>query len=385
MVAIFSGSGLGYQRGSASVLGSAGSLGEAAQGRGGDNVMVNAATGNLIVSRKDEFLVGRGPDATYAQTYNSQGDPTNSWNASVYHVLTDIPATANVAGSTITRGDGDGHSSVYTYDVAKGAYVGTEGGGAHDELRYANGAWTWTDGDSRTRETYAALTGVAGQQFLASVVDADGNTQSYSWNPNGTLQKITNANGEYVQFTLGANGLPTQVTTYSSAGAALLTRTRYAWDASRRLTSVTVDLTPGDHSVADGKSYTTTYTYDGTSSRIASISQTDGSKLDIAYVLVGADYRVATLTQTVATGSTRTTSFSYDTVNRITAVTDGNGQVTSLYHDAARQLTRITAPPAYSGAPANSVQFGYNASGDLVSVTDGNNAAATYSYDSSGN
>ncbi|HEX8262702.1 MAG TPA: hypothetical protein VF547_07500, partial [Allosphingosinicella sp.] len=298
MVAIFSGSGLGFQRSSASVVGTTGALGDAAFGRGGDNVMVNAATGNLIVSRKDEFLVGQGPDAAYAQTYNSHGDPAYAWSQSFYHVLTDIPATPNVAGSTIVRGDGDGRNTVYTYDSARGAYLNTEGGGAYDELRYANGAWTWTDGDSRTRETYVALSGVPGYQFLASVIDADGNTQSYSWYTNGTLQRITNANGDYVQFTQGSLGLPTQITTYTSGGAALLTRTRYVWDSSRRLTSVTVDLSPGDHSVADGKSYTTTYTYDGTSSRIASISQTDGSKLDIAYVLVGADYRVATLTQT---------------------------------------------------------------------------------------
>jgi YD repeat-containing protein len=251
-------------------------------------------------------------------------------------------------------------------------------------LRYANGAWTWTDGNSRTTETYMSLMGVPGYNFLATVSDADGNVQTYSWNSNGTLNRITNADGDYVQFTL-TNNLPTQITTYTAGGAATLTRTRYVWDSLRRLTSVTVDLSPGDHSVADGKSYTNNYTYDGTSTRVTSITQTDGSALAITYVLVGADYRVASLTQTVAAGSTRTTSFTYDTVNRITNITDANGQVTSLYYDAQKQLTRIIAPPAFAGAPANSVQFGYNGAGDLISVTDGNNVAATYSYDSAGN
>ncbi|HEX8623379.1 MAG TPA: LysM peptidoglycan-binding domain-containing protein [Allosphingosinicella sp.] len=384
MVAIFSGNGLGFQRGSSSVLGSAGVLGDPAFGRAADKIMVNAATGNLLVDRKDEFLVGRGPDALYSQTYNSQGDPNNSWAQSIYHTLANLTGTINTAGSTITRGDGDGHGAVYTYDAAKGAYVTTEGGGSHDEIRNTGGTWTWTDGNSRTTETYLSLSGVPGYYFLSSVSDADGNAQTYSWNSNGTLNRITNADGDYVQFTL-SNGLPTQITTYTAAGAATLTRTRYVWDSLRRLTSVTVDLTPGDHSIGDGKSYTNSYTYDGTSTRITSISQTDGSKLDITYVLVGSDYRVATLTQTVAAGSTRTTSFSYDTVNRITSITDANGQVTSLYYDALKQLTKIISPPPFAGAAASVVQFGYNGSGDLVSVTDSNNAATTYAYDAAGN
>ncbi|MEA3066265.1 MAG: hypothetical protein QOJ27_2726, partial [Sphingomonadales bacterium] len=384
MVAIFSGNGLGYQRSSASVLGSNGLLGEAGFGRGGDSVMVNAATGNLIVSRRDEFLVGRGPDAGYAQTYNSQSDPNYSWSQSFYHQLANIPATPNVAGSTIVRGDGDGRSTTYTFDAARGAYLSTEGGGAHDELRYSGGAWTWTDGDSRTTETYVALSGVPGYLFLASVADSDGNSQTYSWNANGTLSRITNANGDYVQFTLGTNGLPTQITTYNSAGAALLTRTRYVWDALRRLTSVTVDLTPGDHAVADGNSYTTTYSYDGTSSRIASITQTDGSRLDIAYTLSGSDYRVTKLTQTVSGAVTRVTGLYYDLGSRTTSITDALGAVTALRYDASGNLTQIVSPVPAAGASAPTTSFAYNSNGDVASVTAGGRTTA-FSYDANGN
>ena len=62
MVGIVSGQGLGLERSSASILGSRGQLGWASMGRGGDNVFVNATTGNLVITRQDEFLLGLGPD-----------------------------------------------------------------------------------------------------------------------------------------------------------------------------------------------------------------------------------------------------------------------------------------------------------------------------------
>ncbi|MEA3063742.1 MAG: hypothetical protein QOJ27_170, partial [Sphingomonadales bacterium] len=340
MVAIFSGNGLGYQRGSSSVLGGSGTLGSAAFGRGGDNVYVNAATGNLVVDRKDEFLVGRGPDTLYAQTYNSMAAPAYSWAQSINRVLADFTGATNAAGSTVTRGDGDGHGTVYTYDAARGAYLSNEGGGSYDEIRFSGGVWTWTDGNSRTVETYTALAGAPGYQFLATLADADGNLQSYTWNANGTLQRITSANGDYSEFTL-ANGLPTQITTYYSTGAgtAALTRTRYVWDSLRRLTSVTVDLSPNDNSVADGKSYTNSYTYQGTTTRIASITQTDGSSLTITYDSLG---RVATLTELASAGVSRTTTLGYGA--NYTNVTDANGQVTRLdYAAAANFATPVDA------------------------------------------
>ncbi|MFS2319340.1 hypothetical protein RMQ97_15515, partial [Maricaulis sp. D1M11] len=73
MVAIFTGLGSGAQNGSANLLGSAGMLGSANFGRAGENLVVNAATGNLMLSRRDEFLVGLGPDASVSRTYNSLG------------------------------------------------------------------------------------------------------------------------------------------------------------------------------------------------------------------------------------------------------------------------------------------------------------------------
>src|SRR5207237_10619665 len=108
-----------------------------------------------------------------------------------------------------------------------------------------------------------------------------------------------------------------------------LTRVRYTYDGSIRLSTVTVDLSPSDSSVANNYSYVTSYTYDGTSKRVASIAQTDGSLLQIAY---DGSNRVASFTQTVTTGVTRTTSFDYGPNGR-TTITDPAGQKTVMVSD----------------------------------------------------
>lgn len=389
MVAIFSGNGLGFQRSTVSTLGARGLLGDATVGRGGDQIFVNAATGNLVVNRKDEFLIGRGPDALYSQTYNSSSgssDPALAWAQGIHRVLHSITGTINAAGSTISRRDGDGHSSVYTFNSAKGAYVTTEGGGSHDEIRYASGAWTWTDGDSRMRETYTALSGVPGEHFVSTVVDVDNNTQTYAWNSNGTIQRITNANGDYSEFTL-SSGLPTQIRTFyanTSGGTSSLTRVRYAWDSLRRLSSVTVDLSPDDNSATDLHTYVTTYTYDGTSGRIGAITQSDGSRLDIAYTQLGSDYRVTKLTQTVSSGVTQVTGIYYDVASRATTITDPLGGATTMRYNSAGNLIQITYPVPAPGATAPTTSYAYNASGDIASMTEGGRTTA-YSYDSNGN
>lgn len=382
MVAIFAGAGAGFVRGSANLLGGAGQLGGAALGRGGEQVSLNAATGNLLINRQDEFLVGLGPDIGIARSYNSlaeagDGDNGDNWQQSTTRRVFGLTGTANAAGSTVSRLSADGSVLVYSWDDGRAAYSCSAGSGAIDTLTLANDTWTWRDGDSQSSESYAAHG--ADNWRIVSASDADGNTLSWSY-LGDKLDKVTTADGAWTQYVWSGNTITDIVTGYTdlaTATAKTLTRTRYAYDASNRLAVVTTDLSPEDASVADGKVYTTSYTYDGASSSVASIAQGDGSLVQFTYDTQG---RVATVTQAVTGSTTRVTSLAYGA--GYTDVTGPDGQVTRLAYDAALRLTRITLPPAYAGAAVQETVFAYDAAGNVTSVTDGNGKVTTYEYNS---
>ncbi len=369
MVAIFTGAGSGLERGSASILGGAGVLGSAAQGRSGEQLLLNAATGNLLISQRDEFLVGRGPDSAISRTYNSLGDMSDdngdNWRQSTDRRVHALTGTLNTAGSTVRRVSGDGSDILYTWNAAAAAYLTAEGAGTVDKLTSAAGIWTWTDGDTQLRETYAAYGAL---WRISQQIDEDGNALTFTYT-GANLTRVATADGSYTDYGWSGNNITQIVTGYTDlvAGTAkTLTRTRYFYDASNRLSSVKVDITPGDNSIADNNAYVTTYTYVGTSKRVQTISQTDGSAMTIGYDSAG---RVTSLTQTAVAGVTRVTTIAYNGTH--TLVTDPAGQVTRLDYLNDGSLTKITAPPAQAGAAPQIVQFEYAPASASPPLTNG--------------
>lgn len=410
MVSIFVGAGSGFARGSGSIVGGAGLLGSGTQGRSGESVSVNAATGNLLITREDEFLIGRGPDVSISRTYNSfaqasDGDNGDQWQQSTMRRVFGLTGTLNAAGSTVRRQGGDGLVILYSYKTINGvaAYWATDGDGSHDKLarQTAGDNWTWTDGSSQWTETYETSVADASLFRIKDQKDTDGNTLGFTYvTATDKLDRVTTANhgspnsGEqsYVEYIWSGNNITQIVTGYTDYGAnndpaataddvnRTLTRTRYAYDGSNRLITVTVDLSPENNSVADGKTYVTNYTYDG-SDRVASITQTDGSSLLIAYDSAG---RVATLTQAVAGSDVRVTRIGYGALTggailgaNMSSVTGPDGQVTRMWYDIKGQLVQLMSPPATPGGLSQVLQFEYDANGNLLRTieTDSNNAS----------
>lgn len=323
MVAVVSGSGLG-------LFGTTGGLGSAATGRGGERVFVNTATGNLVIQGVDETLSARGLDLALVRTYNSQGllndDNGDNWRLGVHRRVYALSGTVNTAGSTINKVFGDAAEAVYTYDTALGRYVSTDGDGAHDTLAFsvASSAWTWTDESSRNSETYDS------NGRLAASRDADGNLVSYIYS-GALLSQIVDASGQQTFLDYSGNNL-TQIRVVSDG--ATQTLTRYAYDGQGRLSSVTVDLSAEDNSIADSNVYVTHYTYDGTSHRVARVTQTDGSSCAFTYQLIDGQYRV----HTYADGEGRVTTLEY---SQATGGGGGGGPVEADANDEALLTTEV--------------------------------------------
>ena len=347
MVAVIAGGSLGLERSSAWVLGSRGQLGQSSLGRSGENVYVNAVTGNLVIQRTDEMLIGTGPDNMVGRTHNSlattDGDNNDNWRTSVHRTV-----TYDSVNDKVTRTNWDGSEDVYDKDGS--IYVFKGDGDSFDTLSWDGTKWTWTDGASQTTEIYDTPTGTTFR--LAKRKDTDGNELEFNYT-NGLVTRVKNlVTNEYTDLTYAAStqNLTEVVTHYGTGAASTLTRVRYTYDGSNRLETVTVDLNPEDNNPAAGGSYVTTYSYDGASDRVSRIVQTDGTLLDIDYDTVGGVERVVSYTQTSATGVTRMTTIGYDTTNRVTTVTDPAGVKTLMTYDTLGQLIRIEhCPPGASG------------------------------------
>jgi YD repeat-containing protein len=378
MTAIISGNSLGLSLTSRASLGQQGLLGQPTVGRHGEEVSVNVATGNLVLQGRDEVLMSHGQDVVALRTYNSLGllndDNGDNWSNGFYTQPLKLTGGAvNAAGSTLVRTDRDGAQASYTFTASPSPrYVNTDGAGAWDTITYDAGAgqYLWTDGQSGDTAVYRFSDG-----RLLSTADAMGTLTSYTYDAaSGRLASVQSASGEAVYYEYSAGNLA-QIRRVDTGGATS-TRVRYAYDSSNRLKSVTLDLTPDDNAVADGNTYVTTYTYDGTSKRVASIGQADKTVLGITY---DSSARVATLTDALG----QVTGFAYDSANRTGTVTDALMRQTVYGYDSAGQLSRITAPAA--GGASAVFTFEYSASGDLLRTVDGQDLAVDRAYDARGN
>lgn len=359
MVAVVSGSGLGLFGSSASVLG--GVHGNASLGRGTDRLYINSATGNLVVQSVDESLAALGLDVSLVRTYNSQGlmddDNGDNWRLGVHQRLYNWTGTVNTTGSTVTKVFGDGSEVVYRYNDELEAYVSTEGDGAHDTIAQDGTDWVWTDGSSRNTETYDA------NGRLQATTDADGNEVAYVYDNNGLLTEIHDSSGQQTYLDYVGDDL---AAIRAVSNGQTQTLTRYYYDNLHRLQQVIVDLTPGDNAAAlvdsnsdgifetvDDQSYVTTYTYDGTSKRIASITQGDGTYVAFTYEEVEGTYRVKTYKTSAAgasgvgTSDERVTTLSYSGAG-MTAEESALSTTDSVTTTTHYALDHTLFPPSWS-------------------------------------
>ncbi|ABC30777.1 Rhs family protein [Hahella chejuensis KCTC 2396] len=386
MVAVVSGEGLGLF--GASLSGAGAGLSQAGVGQSGERVYVNAATGNLVLQRRDELLLGAGRDASLIRTYNSQGrftdDNGDNFYFSFNQRLEFNGGNLNKAGSLITRIAGDGSRTDYHYDESRGLYVSSVGEGAHDTLEFRGGtgsdAFLWTEGESGAQEVYSW------QGKLSALAHRD-EPGRVTISRSAAATTLTTASGEKLEIQYDGAGRAVLVKTVGADGAQR-NQTYYGYDAQGRLTTVTVDLTPADNSIGDGRTFVTRYSYDGDSKRVAKMQASDGVSVSFQYQDIGGEYRVTRVTQGDGADAIVTT-YAYDLAQRtatVTRVLDPvtlSGLQTVLRYDERTRLVEMRLPQQDGTQSVR--RYAYDADDNLIQSTDADGHSETYRYDAMGN
>ncbi|MQP74711.1 LysM peptidoglycan-binding domain-containing protein [Stenotrophomonas sp. MYb238] len=406
MSAVFTGNGLGLFNTSLSQLGY-GLGGGAGVGQGRDSQYVNAATGNLVWQSSDEHLVFRGLSVNLTRTYNSLGllseVGADGWVTGFERRVALQGGTFNAAGSVMRRFAGDGSYQDFAY-VSANTYRSTGGDGADDTLTWTGSGWRYVEGSTRREEGYADHADTVRQGRLTYLRDlrSDGAlpvTWQVDYDVNQRIAQIRaddgSSSGDALVF--GYDGAGRLGSIATREGGVVRHQVAYEYDGQGRLVGVVADLTPNNAadntwngtnaSQNDGRLFRTQYSYEGTSLRLASVRQGDGTVVSFTY---HADGRIKTVTR----GDTNANdadglgeTFTYTYAAGSTTVSDSLGRAWVYGFDAEGQLTSLVAP-AVSGQ-SDVTTYQYDASGNVLQVKTVRGAAVLsqvdYAYDASGN
>lgn len=400
MVAIVAGKGLGLLNTSLNTIGTGGVTGDSVLGQGSSRALLNVANGNLVLQAQDGQLAGCGTDLFAFRTYNSLAAPDGDgdgwrWNYEqrVRFQGPDAPGQL-AAGATVVRTDGDGNETTYTADPGRAVYVAAGDAGARDELRYDTSTveWVWTDGTTGVTERYSNSTGPGMTGRVLRRKDSSGNDIALEYDA-GRLTTIKDSlsqqelrlaygaiNGHTRVQRLNAGALIDDANGHATTALGELVRlAEYDYDGDGRLTAVTRFLAPAADNLPPGPGFVTSYSYDGASTRIATVAQSDGTTASFTYDAAG---RVSAFRDQGGTGTQLDVTYGPQTNS--TGVTNGEDLVWTYRHDPATgALTGIVAPPIGGTSPTTA--FGYDSAGNLTSITDANQHAVTFECDGAGN
>lgn len=250
------------------------------------------------------------------------GNPTTYEYDARGNVVTEIDALGGVTRRTfdennnpLTQTDPEGNTYTYTYD-SKGNLTAVT-----DPL------------GNVTRYTFNSFGEVL------TKTNPLGNTTTYTYDSRGNRLALTNARGDVTRYNFDANGRP--ISLIAADGSA----TQFKYDSLDNLVSQ-----------VDALGNLTTYTYDS-----------NGNQL--------------TETTTITSPSgirTLVKRWEYDTNNRVTAITDAEGNVTRQEYDKLGNLTAVIDPLG------RRTEYQYNAKGEQIATVYADGTSERTIYDAAG-
>ena len=306
---------------------------------------VNVVHGNLVYSRQDLSIPGRGLPFEITFTYNSgsffQGRYGYGWQLNY-----DLRYITNDANGNVIVVREDDRTDIFVKQP-DGTFRSTYG--VRDTLQeYTPDRYVLTD-----RQGVKYWFESADHHYVTRIEDLNGNALALSYNPSRELIAVTDASGRQLTLTYTANKLTTIT---DPAGRVW----HYAYDGDGNLAQVT-----------DPMGGTTQYGYTAECHDLVSVTDARGNTQTITY---NSSYQVAALG--TCCGSL---SFSYQPAQRQTTVTDGNGHATLYRYDGRKRVAEI------EDALGQVTSRTWDAAYHLTGVTDANGHSTTYTYDARSN
>ena len=279
----------------------------------------------------------------------SKTDPLGNKTTYAYNALGQKTSMVTAKGN-VTGGNPAAYTISYTYDPLGDLTQTTDPLGHLSKSTY--------DGDRNTTST----------------TDADGSQTTNTYDADNELTKVTRADSTTLQYSYDADGNQTGQTdgknNTTAYGFDPLNRVTSVTDPLNRKTSYTYDAAGNRATLVDPAGQTTTWTYDA-ANEVIGVTYSDGKTPNVTNIAYSPDGQ-----ETSMTDGTGTSSWAYDSLNRLTSYTNGAGSKVSYGYDLKGQETSITYPGS-----TGTVTRTYDAAGNLMSVTDPSNNTTSFGYD----
>jgi RHS repeat-associated protein len=317
----------------------------------------NQTTSYGYNSRGDLTSVTDPRNNTWTYAYDSAGNRTSmtapdgqqtTWGYDQSGYLTSVVTPAGNAPGA----DPSQHTTTYTNDPYGRPTLVTDPLGHHTATVYDKDGnkVSWTDAANHTT-TYD----YNGDNEQTTIAKPDGTTLTTSFDVDGNTASQTDGAGHTTTYEYNA------LDERSSATDALNRATNYSYDHAGNLTATT-----------DPEGRTTTYGYD-VANNLTNIDYADGNTPHVSYAYNAAGDRTSMI------DGTGTSSYSYDSLGRLTNATNGAGDTTAYGYDLANNVTSLTYPGGHQVARA------YDAENRLTSVTDWLGNLISFAYDPNSN
>jgi RHS repeat-associated protein len=323
---------------------------------------VSTLTGAFSHTFVDTAIAGRGPSIAFARAYNSNDTRVGPLGPGWTH---------NYDSRLVDPGDGSGDVVLVGPQGRSDRYVRSGGAfappaGVHTTLVQASdGTFTATD-KSRSSWRFDP------RGRLIEIRDRYGNASVLGYDADGRLATISDPAGRGDLVLAYTGDRLTSITDWASPARTV----GYEYDGAGRLWKV-----------IDREAKVTTLTYDGTSARLASITDARGNvALTLTYDAQG---RVATQKDARGLATGEATAFSYVVNGDGTRVTTTTAPATSFepsfqptivdsYSAVGFLTSRVTRP---SSTETLTVSFTYDGDGNRTSTTDARGATTAFCYD----